>query len=658
MEKLLQIGKEFGLEGEKLLEFVEKQQKLEEEKEEKRRKLEEERRREEEEKEEKRRQLEEEREEKRRQLEEEKEERRRILEEDRRKEEEKEERRRREDEEREARRQERNLRKLELEAELLKQKEAIEAAKREHELELAHLGQGRNDTERAEVREDRAKAPKLLSFVDGKDDLDAYLQRFERFATTAKWEKTGRASKLSALLSGLALEVYSRLSEEAAQDYDRVKLVLMKRYDLTEDGYRRKFRASKPEVDESPEQFIVRLDRYLLHWLELSNTERSFEGLKDLIVKEQFIDSCPKELAIHLRERAPETLVQIAKIDDQYLEAHGKHLFSSARKKLQVQPKVDESKNQQSDSTTVVCFKCNARRHKAVNCPSLVKKCFLCGKQGHEARNCRSGKQKSGGQSRNGLPVQHGQVSAGCLVQPPEIKPTEEEVRACIKDDKLLLASGKKIPIVSNACLEPLSGDRLKIPVVKGRVGEKTVDVLRDTGCSGIVVKKSLVSEDQFTSDFNVMLLIGNTARKVPIARITVDTPYLKGQVEAQCLPDAIYDLIIGNIPGARPADEPDPTWQEACVVTTRSQAKKDGEVTPLKVPSYQESPIVDKQKLKQMQSEDESLQKYWDRGDVLVKGQAEISFEVKSGILYRIYKHPFVNGGKPVKQVMVPVQE
>ena len=59
MEKLLQIGKEFGLEGEKLLGFVEKQQKLEEEREEKCRKLEEERRREEEEKEEKRRQLEE-----------------------------------------------------------------------------------------------------------------------------------------------------------------------------------------------------------------------------------------------------------------------------------------------------------------------------------------------------------------------------------------------------------------------------------------------------------------------------------------------------------------------------------------------------------------------------------------------------------------------
>ena len=57
------------------------------------------------------------------------------------------------------------------------------------------------------------------------------------------------------------------------------------------------------------------------------------------------------------------------------------------------------------------------------------------------------------------------------------------------------------------------------------------------------------------------------------------------------------------------------------------------------------------------MQSEDESLRKYWDRGDVLVKGQAQISFQVKRGILYCIYKHPFVNIGKPVKQVMVPLQ-
>ena len=80
--------------------------------------------------------------------------------------------------------------------------------------------------------------------------------------------------------------MYFRLSKEAARDYGRVKIALMRRYDLTKDGYRRKFTASKPEVDESPDQFIVPLDRYLLWWLELSNTERTFDGLKDLVVKD------------------------------------------------------------------------------------------------------------------------------------------------------------------------------------------------------------------------------------------------------------------------------------------------------------------------------------------------------------------------------------
>ena len=134
-----------------------------------------------------------------------------------------------------------------MEAELVRQKEAAEAAKREHELELARLGQGNLD-DRPRDREDRAKAPKLPSFVDRKDDLDAYLQRFERFEETAKWNKIGWASRLSALLSGRALEVYSRLSEEAAKDYDKVRIALMKRYDLTEDSYRLSLEHLNPKL--------------------------------------------------------------------------------------------------------------------------------------------------------------------------------------------------------------------------------------------------------------------------------------------------------------------------------------------------------------------------------------------------------------------------
>ena len=422
MEKFIELGKTFGLEGAELLSFVEKSR--EEEREDKRR--------------------EEEREEKLR-----------------REEEEKEERRRRQNEEREARRQEREIRKLQMEAELQRQKAEVEEAQRRHELEMKRLeleqtpaGPG------AQVpnKEDRAKAPKLPSFVDGKDDLDAYLQRFERFATTAKWEKAGWATKLSALLSGRALDVYSRLSEEAASDYDKMKIALMKRYDLTEDGYRRKFRVSTPEIDESPDQFIVRLSTYLIRWLELSKTEKTFEGLKDLIVKEQFINSCPKELAVHLRERAPETLEEIAKIADQYLEAHGKHVFSPARSKPPTPPEKDDNRTPASDTTPLHCYRCNGRGHRSANCPT--RKCYLCGRHGHEASNCKSRAPRSGSQIKNGNPVRRNQVSAGCLVQSSPQQASAEDIQGCIEGDQLLLACGKKIPLLSSACVQPLSGAR------------------------------------------------------------------------------------------------------------------------------------------------------------------------------------------------------
>ena len=94
------------------------------------------------------------------------------------------------------------------------------------------------------------------------------------------------------------------------------------------------------------------------------------------------------------------------------------------------------------------------------------------------------------------------------------------------------------------------------------------------------------------------MLLIDNTMRNVPIARITVDTPYLSGEVDILCILDMIYDLIIGYVAGARSANDPDLSWQEACTVTTRSQAKKEGRHKPLKVASSPNSAIVNRNKV------------------------------------------------------------
>ncbi|GFR69337.1 reverse transcriptase [Elysia marginata] len=63
------------------------------------------------------------------------------------------------------------------------------------------------------------------------DDLDIWLTRSERFAESKNWSRDKWSSSLSALLTGRALDCYGRLSSEQAQDYDKVKQALMKRYD-------------------------------------------------------------------------------------------------------------------------------------------------------------------------------------------------------------------------------------------------------------------------------------------------------------------------------------------------------------------------------------------------------------------------------------------
>ena len=107
-----------------------------------------------------------------------------------------------------------------------------------------------------------APSPALPAFVDGRDDLDNYLLRFERYATVARWENNLWTTQLSPLLSGRALKVYSRLPQEDPMSYDRFQLALLKCYDSTEFGYCKRFCEAKPESQESPSHFMVRLKNY------------------------------------------------------------------------------------------------------------------------------------------------------------------------------------------------------------------------------------------------------------------------------------------------------------------------------------------------------------------------------------------------------------
>ena len=49
--------------------------------------------------------------------------------------------------------------------------------------------------------------------------------------------------------------------------------------------------------------FAERITGYLDRWIELAEIDKSFDGLKELIVKEQFLAVSEEHLTLYLRER-------------------------------------------------------------------------------------------------------------------------------------------------------------------------------------------------------------------------------------------------------------------------------------------------------------------------------------------------------------------
>ena len=94
------------------------------------------------------------------------------------------------------------------------------------------------------------------------------------------WPRDEWAIYLSALLKGNALEVYSRLAETEAKSY-KLKSALLRKYDLTVDGFRKRFYEARRERDETAAQFICRLIGYLDRWVQLADIKQTFDGLKE-----------------------------------------------------------------------------------------------------------------------------------------------------------------------------------------------------------------------------------------------------------------------------------------------------------------------------------------------------------------------------------------
>lgn len=555
-----------------------------------------------------------------------------------------------------------------------------------------------------ELLRPKATAPKLPAFCEGKDDMDAYLQRFERYAVAKSWKKEEWAINLSALLQGKGVAAYNRLSPPEANNYDALKPELLKAYQLTEDGFKEKFRSAKPECTESALQFLARTHDYLDRWVELSKTPKTFDGIVDLILREQFIGACSKDLSLFIRERHPKDSKEMIDIATQFIEARGGWGIGGSSKtnqkgqqypgkKPHTQPSQSSSSNipsKASENRTfrVRCYICNKTGHMARDCPDRSRVLKAAGLLSGAKPKTKTGKQNNQSSFTGSQGHHNSQTATGCISCNCD-KHGNTDVGACmvvtrephgndsnVENGFLELSCGHKLPVMSAA--SSAHGVR-KMPVSQGMVGNTLVDVLRDSGCSTTVVRRSLVSNSQLTGEYKMCVLIDGTIRKVPVAIIEVNSPYYVGKIDALCMINPVYDLIMGNIPGVRDPSQPDTSWKRpevqcsqqgelpvnisdlANAVETRAQkVAKEKPIRELKVPKAM-SEIVTVEKLIQAQGSDITLNKLREKADSgeekVTRNGGKSKFIVQKGVLYREFISPTVNFGEKIQQVVVPTQ-
>src|SRR5678816_4501280 len=343
--------------------------------------------------------------------------------------------------------------------------------------------------------------------------MDAYIQRFEYYATASKWDAGLWSFYLSTLLTGRALSVFSNLLSEDiyTTNFANLKQTLLTQYDHTEDDYLIKLRVANPQEDETP-----------------------------------------------LRESGLSDLDSLASRTDEYFQARGSKLSLEQNDvdTLFQPPLNDEGKGITSQDESQQFYS---------------KTCGDCGERGHDHETSSSSRNGDGNlKQKYGRNYNHDKtwnlrcqnlseiksaatqftthpqdkVTASCCLINEEV----DDVRNFIHDGKITV-EGKSIPVISLSCRQ-ISKDDNQMPIAHGKVNGQRVNVLRDTGCSGLIVKRNFVNEEQLTGNFKKMLLIDNTLRIAPEAHIFTETPFYTGEVEALCLDDALYDLKIGNIEG------------------------------------------------------------------------------------------------------------
>ncbi|CAN7950797.1 unnamed protein product [Ixodes pacificus] len=306
----------------------------------------------------------------------------------------------------------------------------------------------------------------------------------------------------------------------------------------------------------------------------------------------------------------------------------------------------------------VSCVASSVRKHESAEVVSgKIPSCSFCQREGHDVKDC---------------PKKPRNPRILCMVETEAVESTQTPLGNFIEGSGLVSTKDCEAGLVSVVHENDEVIDVYNMPALQGLLNQQPVSVLRDTGSNTVIVRRDLVKDSCLTGKTGKVFLVDGTSLQLPVAKTKLRSPYFDGELIVKCMDTPLYDVIVGNIQGARGVDEPDFEWKNKMVQQASQEPEKEdasidtaattdvSAASKLKSSNKKgrskemETQEVTTEVLKEYQRYDGTLENCRNKiGEIHhAKDGSTCSFYFSKGVLCRRYEQ---KGGKVFKQVVVP---
>ena len=121
---------------------------------------------------------------------------------------------------------------------------------------------------------------------------------------------------------GKARDIYSELSVELSSDYNIVKELILKGYELVPEAYRQKFRNLERNGSKTYVQFAQEKEQLFDRWCLSENAGKDYKCLRELMLLEEFKRCLSNDIRTFINEQKPKDLTTAARLADEFALTH------------------------------------------------------------------------------------------------------------------------------------------------------------------------------------------------------------------------------------------------------------------------------------------------------------------------------------------------